>query len=116
MRSSDWSSDVCSSDLIPDEGEVASARVRLEAVSRLAQIDTWEADVASERLWCSSNVYRIFGLPESVEPTLQVFLQAVHRDDRARLVQTQHDVTADPAPYSMETTIVSPDQKTTRLN
>jgi len=94
---------------IPAEGEVASARVRLEAVSRIAQIGTWEADVPNQRLWSSSNVYRIFGLPESVEPSFQLFLRAVHRDDRARLVQTHRDVLADPAPYSVEHRLVRPD-------
>lgn len=91
------------------ELQVARARARLEAVQRMADVGTWEADMCTDEMLWSANVHRILGVPESVEPDFDLFLRAVHHDDRARLVQAHQDTIDGPTPRSVEYRIVRPD-------
>lgn len=70
---------------------------------------TWEADIRTDALQWSSNVHRFLGVPESVAPDFALLLRAVHRDDRARLVQTHVDALEGVASYPVEYRIVRPD-------
>ncbi len=56
----------------------------LQEAQRIARIGSWERDLHSNTLWWSDECYRLFGYePEEVEPSYQLFLQAIHPDDRA---------------------------------
>lgn len=97
---------------IPDRGEgerLRHLRVHLETVQRIAGLGSWEADVRTEELTWSANVHRILGLPESVVPSYERFLEAVHPDDRRRLVRTHVEALDVGATYSIEHRIVRPD-------
>lgn len=92
-----------------EEDRLVQARVHLETVQRIADLGSWEADVATDELRWSSHVYRILGLAETVDPSYQTFFEAVHPDDRARLVQAFTEALQGFAPYSLDHRIVRPD-------
>lgn len=55
----------------------------LANAQRIAQIGSWEWDIASGRLEWSRETYRIFGKdPEQFDPTIDSFLLCVHPEDR----------------------------------
>lgn len=97
---------------IPDsdvEVRLSRARAHLEVVQRIASLGTWDADLRTEELRWSENVYRILGLPTSVEPDYALFLRTVHPDDRARLMRVQADSLEGLNRYSVDHRVVWPD-------
>lgn len=92
-----------------DAERLTRLRVHLEAVQRIAELGSWEADVASEEPRWSANVYRILGLPESIEPSYDRFLESVHPDDRDRFLQARTTALLGMAPFSIDHRIVRPD-------
>ncbi len=64
--------------------ELAESRQRLRDMQRLAQLGTWELDIASGKVHWSDETFKIAGLPvEHGAPDLQSYLRTVHPDDRA---------------------------------
>lgn len=56
---------------------------RLKRTQEIAHLGGWEFDLAGERLFCSDEVYRIFGFqPQEFEATHEVFLERLHPEDR----------------------------------
>lgn len=92
-----------------DDEAVTCARARLEAVQRIADLGTWEADVDSGQTWWSSDVYRILGIPERTRPSYDLFLEAVHPDDRDRMLQVRADTVAGTRSHSSEHRVLRAD-------
>ncbi|SDL40531.1 PAS domain S-box-containing protein [Maridesulfovibrio ferrireducens] len=92
--------------------ELTEGEVRLSEAQRLAHLGCWEWDIVKGTLWWSDEVYRIFGLqPDQLKMTYELFLQAVHPDDR-QYVQSSIDLAlVENNPYSIEHRIVLPDGK-----
>lgn len=66
--------------------ELDRNRQRLRDMQRLAQLGTWELNVASGKVRWSDETYKIAGLPiDHGAPDLQGYLQTVHPDDRGKL-------------------------------
>jgi PAS domain S-box-containing protein len=66
--------------------ELDRSRQRLRDMQRLAQLGTWELNVASGKVRWSDETYKIAGLPtDHGAPDLQGYLQTVHPDDRGKL-------------------------------
>ncbi len=54
----------------------------------MAHLGTWELDLATNELYWSDEVYRIFGLkPQIFRATYEAFLEAVHPEDREKVDQ-----------------------------
>jgi PAS domain S-box-containing protein len=76
------------------EIESASARQQqseagMAEAQRVARIGSWEWDVSTDTLSWSDEHFRLFGLePGTVTPSLDVYLQYVHPDDRAKAKAT----------------------------
>ena len=72
--------------------ELALARREQELLQAqaLAHIGSWSADLQTGELHWSDEIYRIFGhLPGSFQPSVQVFHDAVHPEDRARMQESE---------------------------
>ncbi|MFP4573461.1 MAG: diguanylate cyclase [Desulfobacterales bacterium] len=70
------------------EKELKKNRELLKNAQEIAHIGSWELDTASDRLTCSEEVYRIFGVhPGQFGVTYRDFLDLVHHDDRAMVNQ-----------------------------
>lgn len=59
------------------------AEATLAAAQRLAHLGTWEHDLRDGRVRASAEMFRIFGLQPQAEAPFEVFLSAIHPDDRA---------------------------------
>ncbi|MBM4153104.1 MAG: PAS domain S-box protein, partial [Kiritimatiellaceae bacterium] len=73
---------------ITDLKRAEEALIRSEAMlaqsQQIANIGSWDLDVAANRLIWSDETYRIFGLaPQEFVATYETFLDLVHPDDRA---------------------------------
>jgi PAS domain S-box-containing protein len=66
--------------------ELTAERARLVAAQAVAQVGSWETDLATLRVIWSQETYRIFDLdPTSFTPTHPTFLDRVHPDDATRV-------------------------------
>jgi diguanylate cyclase (GGDEF)-like protein/PAS domain S-box-containing protein len=89
------------------ERDLSASRAGLEESQRIARLGSWEWDIARGTLWCSDEIYRIFGLePESVEATCEGFLDHVHPDDRARVQEAMDCSLKGGGDYEIEHRIV----------
>lgn len=60
----------------PSEDALATAQAA-------ARVGTWELDPVTGRALWSPGIWRLLGFePDSIEPSLQAWMQAMHRDDR----------------------------------
>jgi diguanylate cyclase (GGDEF)-like protein/PAS domain S-box-containing protein len=64
------------------EAEAQRDRRRLAEAQQLAQLGSFEVDVATGAMRWSAELYRLLGVGVEVQPTLEHFFSAVHRDDR----------------------------------
>lgn len=92
-----------------EQDRLTRMHVHLETVQRIADLGSWEADVRTEELRWSATVHRILGLPESTEPSYERFLDAVHPDDRHRIVQAHVDALEGREPYAVDHRVIRPD-------
>ena len=68
------------------EQRVRDSERRLAESQRLAQIGSWEFDLAKRELFWSDETFRIFEVsPVGFKPTYETFLERVHPDDRTRV-------------------------------
>ncbi len=66
--------------------ELQRNRAFLEQAQRLAELGSWDWDIASNRVIWSDQMYRTYGLTPGEKPvSLETFLEAVHPEDRARV-------------------------------
>jgi PAS domain S-box-containing protein len=61
------------------------AREDLDRAQAVARTGSWRASAGHEEIACSTEIFRIFGLPPGTKATLETFLAAVHPDDRERV-------------------------------
>jgi PAS domain S-box-containing protein len=90
----------------------------LKQAGIMANLGAWEFEFLSEDfsinpLHWSDQVYRIFGYePGSVEVTNKLFIERVHPDDRARVLESVNLAIKDKKQYTVEHRIVREDGKT----
>ncbi|WP_136415246.1 PAS domain S-box protein [Herbaspirillum sp. ST 5-3] len=64
----------------------------LANAQRIAQLGNWDSEFASGELYCSDEVFRIFGLaPRQDKPRLRAYLARVRRDDKNKVVTAIRD-------------------------
>ncbi len=90
-------------------GGIASRKRTGEALSRrdwdraqaMARIGSWRIDIQRNKVACSAETFRIFGLSPDMPVTYEVFLAAVHAADRERVDRDWKAALAG-APYNIE--------------
>ncbi|MEQ1867340.1 MAG: PAS domain S-box protein, partial [Micropepsaceae bacterium] len=97
-------------------GRLSRARVELAAVTsdlsetqRIGRMGSWQWDIRTNGLVWSEQVYRTFGVEQRSAPTFEFYIQLIHPDDRAELVETIRCAVAEGAPYQVRHRIVRPD-------
>jgi PAS domain S-box-containing protein len=89
---------------------VSQSQRQLVEAQKLAQIGSWEWDIAGNEMSWSEELYRIFGLdPESWEATYQGFLDRVDPDERARVEALVHASLEARESFRDEHRVVRPD-------
>ncbi|WP_457747485.1 sensor domain-containing protein [Sulfurimonas sp.] len=64
------------------EADLAEKNKILEASQRLAHIGSWKFDLRKNKLTWSDEIYRIFEIDKTYIPSYEMFIEAVHPDDR----------------------------------
>ncbi len=83
---------------------------KLTEAQRIAHLGNWEWDIVNNTLIWSDEIYHIFGLsPQQVSVTYDVFLQAVHPEDRQSVMDCVREAVEQGHPYSMDHRILLPD-------
>jgi PAS domain S-box-containing protein len=92
------------------QAELRASEARLLDAQAVAHVGSWEWDIASNAIWWSEELYRIYGVDRrSFTVTYQGFLERLHPDDRADLVAVVTHAVETGEPYQMEHRIVRPD-------
>src|SRR5262249_16603664 len=91
------------------EGELRSNHSQLVDSQRLANVGSWERDIATGTVRWSDQMYRIFGLPGNTQPIFQTFLSLVHPKDLGIIAEAQKNALAANAPIVVEYRIIRPD-------
>jgi signal transduction histidine kinase len=95
------------------QAEAGESEERLKEAQRLAHLGNWAYDVATDRLFWSDEIYRIFGMDPEGEPiTLTRYLDCVHPDDRKPMMALYRDVSQPDKLHDAEHRIVMPDGRT----
>ena len=96
--------------------ELATVNDRLVEAQQVAHVGSWEWDIASNRLWWSEELYRVYGLDADTPIGYETFLAHVHPEDRGVVDATVRRAMADAAPFTFEHRIVRPDGSTRVLH
>ena len=93
------------------EEALRESEAMLALAQQLAHVGNWEwSSISNTRRW-SDELYRIFGLePQAIEPSLELFMEYVHPDDREYVTQTIRRMERRNTPSAtLEHRIVRPD-------
>ncbi|MFA6970798.1 MAG: PAS domain S-box protein [Gallionella sp.] len=95
-------------ELLVDERTAAlrASEDRLNRAQAVAQIGSWQLDLASNRLEWSAEAHRIFGVPGREAVDLDTFVSTLHPDDREMVLKAWGEAVAG-APYDIEHRIVA---------
>lgn len=81
----------------------------LSQAQALAHVGSWEWDAATGTERWSDELFRIFGYaPQAITPTLDIFREAIHPDDRPRVVEAIKDSRRQNQPYRVTCRIRRP--------
>ena len=81
----------------------------LQEAQRIARIGSWERDLRSNALWWSDECYRLFGYePGSIQPSYNLFLQAIHPEDRDMVHEINAQSLAGRTPHQVDFRVVLP--------
>jgi diguanylate cyclase (GGDEF)-like protein/PAS domain S-box-containing protein len=94
-------------------GELTESTRKLTEAQRLAHIGNWEQHPDQDMGYWSDEIYRIFGMARLLgSPTREMFMQAVHLEDRPLVAGKIHQILADKQPIRAEFRVVRPDGTT----
>jgi PAS domain S-box-containing protein len=88
--------------------ELERLHSRLVEAQHVAHIGSWEWDIATNSIWWSDEMYRLFGLSPGSSVSYERFLEHVYADDRAAVhdVVTRSGRTGEP--FTLEHRVVMP--------
>lgn len=91
------------------EEKLRESEKKLKEAQRIAHLGNWIYDVKSNKVEWSNEVYQIFGYnSQQIDPSFDLFLQAVHPDDRELVSKTVHDCLVNNSSFLIEHRIVTP--------
>ena len=90
------------------EERLRASESRLVKAQRLAKVGSWERDLAADRILWSDEMHRIFGTPGSAPSNFLAFLNCVHSEDRARIMEADREILSTNAPVDAEYRIIRP--------
>ncbi|HSB82165.1 MAG TPA: PAS domain S-box protein, partial [Candidatus Methylomirabilis sp.] len=99
------------------EGKLRASEERLRLAQQAGGTGTWEWDIATNGVTWSEEYYRIAGLSSAQTPaSFDRWLQSVHADDRARVMQASVRAVEEHADLDVEFRIIRPDGSVRWLN
>ncbi len=92
------------------EAALKESELRLREAQRIAQVGSWELDLASGRLSWSDEIFRLFEIdPAEFGASYEAFLERVHPDDRERVRLAYAESLENCAPYEVIHRLLMPD-------
>ncbi len=89
------------------------SEARLKRSQNFANIGTWDWNIQSGELFWSERIGPLFGYQQAIpETTYEVFLNAVHPDDRDRLVSATNACISDGREFNLEHRVIWQDGST----
>ncbi|MBS2026884.1 MAG: PAS domain S-box protein [Deltaproteobacteria bacterium] len=91
--------------------EVAAAGTQtlFNEVERQANLGSWDWNLTTGKVFWSAGMYRLYGLPDSYEPSFTSYVSLLHPDDRAEFQANAHRVLAAKEAFDSRLRIVRPD-------
>jgi PAS domain S-box-containing protein len=103
-------------DRVRMERELRDSRERLAEAERVAQIGSWEWDIAKDRVSWSDGLFHIYGLTaEEFDPTLDGGENRVYPDDRQRVRDTLQNALEARSSFTLEYRAVRADGRVRTL-
>lgn len=91
------------------EEALRRSEASLKQAQHLAHLGSWQFDLTNRTLEWSEEVFRIFGLnPATTRPSYELFFEAVHPEDRARVEQAYSKSVAEHTQLSVIHRILGP--------
>lgn len=92
------------------EDALRRSRQRLREIQKLANLGTWEFDIAARTIRWSEETYRIAGMkPDGAPRTLDQYLAQIHPDDRERTANAIREALENAAAYQLQIRHLRPD-------
>lgn len=89
--------------------ELRNSQLRLSQAAAAASMVIWEWDVATGRILVSDKGRGIYGLPETANVDLSLFLSLLHEHDRPAVRKAMDEALAGSAPFAEEYRVMMPD-------
>jgi PAS domain S-box-containing protein len=89
--------------------ELVKGKERFSLVAQAADLGTWDWDLRSNELVWSGRCLSLFGLAPDTEMNYEMFLQAVHPEDRERIDEAVRTAIDSHADYDIEMRTLWPD-------
>ena len=92
------------------EDQLRHSRERLAEAEQVAQMGSWEWDIANDQTTWSDGLFHIYGLtPDELDPTLRGWEQRVYPDDRELVSETIEQALAERSSFTLEYRAIRPD-------
>jgi PAS domain-containing protein len=89
--------------------ELSSSERRLARAQRIAHLGNWDWDIPLDKLSCSDETFRIFGVhPHQFDRTYDAFLNLIHPDDRETVQNAVQAALSKHKDYNIDYRIVLP--------
>lgn len=94
------------------EEQIQSHKAMLEEAQSIANIGSWEFDIATQRITWSAQTFRIFGMnPNDVPPSFEEYLQMLGEEYRERALGLIQEAMVNGTSYVIEGRILTRDGK-----
>lgn len=83
---------------------------RMAEAQRIANIGSWDWDIKNDKLVCSDEIFRMFGVQSQIHnATYENFLKFVHPEDRPHVIDSVNKALQEVKPLSINHRVVRPD-------
>jgi PAS domain S-box-containing protein len=90
---------------------------KLAEAQRLARVGYWERDLVTDRIDCSEETYRLYGIPRGVsELSMPALAEHLHPDDRRAVVDAYERAIGGGPRYEVDYRVILPDGETRYLH
>ena len=92
------------------QADLALSEKRLNRAQQIAKVGNWEMKIEQDKLWASSEAFRIFGLiPDRLHITFEEVEQLIHEEDREKVRRTLFNMIENQVEYDINYRIIAKD-------
>ncbi|WP_264537276.1 PAS domain-containing protein [Flavobacterium sp. N1736] len=95
-------------DKVEARKKVEDAEERARLAAKIAEIVTWDLNIATQELIYSENLPVVFGRPKNIKVTRAEIVEQIHPDDKA-ILEKAYEVALTTSIYKYESRIIKPD-------